>query len=54
VVDHVRVYNEDLKSLLDVPLGTPVEITTQSSPLFPPRGRKVEGNAKTTEVTWHR
>jgi hypothetical protein len=45
VVDHVRVYNEDLKSLLDVPLGTPVEITTQSSPLFPPRGRKVEGNA---------
>jgi lipoprotein-anchoring transpeptidase ErfK/SrfK len=41
----VRVYNEDLKSLLDVPLGTPVEITTQSSPLFPPRGRKVEGNA---------
>jgi hypothetical protein len=45
VVDHVRFYNEDLKSLLDVPLGTPVEITTQSSPLFPPRGRKVEGNA---------
>jgi hypothetical protein len=41
----VRVYNEDLKSLLDVPLGTPVEITTQSSPLFLPRGRKVEGNA---------
>jgi hypothetical protein len=41
----VRVYNEDLKSLLDVPLGTPVEITTQSSPLFPPRGHKVEGNA---------
>jgi hypothetical protein len=41
----VRLYNEDLKSLLDVPLGTPVEITTQSSPLFPPRGRKVEGNA---------
>ena len=23
----VRVYNEDLKGLLDVPLGTPVEIT---------------------------
>jgi lipoprotein-anchoring transpeptidase ErfK/SrfK len=23
----VRVYNDDLKSLLDVPLGTPVEIT---------------------------
>jgi L,D-transpeptidase catalytic domain len=41
----VRVYNEDLKSLLDVPLGTPVEITTQSSALFPPRVRKVEGNA---------
>jgi hypothetical protein len=46
----VRVYNEDLKSLLDVPLGTPVEITTQSSPLFRLAALRWRGTPETTEA----
>jgi hypothetical protein len=50
----VRVYNEDLKSLLDVPLGTPVEITTQSSPLFRLASVRWRERRKRWRLTWHR